>query len=719
MRNEGNASDNIHNNASDSLINAVQAITAHFDLSFSAELLLSGIPMPDGVLHFSQLQPASRNLGFDVEWIAFDIERLIQSASPFIAECAQQQYLAVSSLNEHHAICLTLNGPVEMSIDQLKALVSGKVACIRPRPKIEARAKISHSAPLKTHWFWGPILSAKRIYIDVLVASVLINIFALATPLFTMNVYDRVVPNLAFDSLWVLAVGAFIVFVFDFLMKLMRNWFVDLAGKKTDVLMSADIYARTLGMKLKYRPESVGVYSRHLQEFESVRSFLASSTITSLIDLPFAILMLVVLALIAGPLVIVPIVAMVTVAIVSLLIQGPLNRTIDESNQLSAQKNANLYESLHGIETVKMHGAEGQFQFKWEQAISHMAEWGNKTRWLSNSVMTFAGFAQQLVSVGLIVYGVYLLADNAISMGAIIASVMLSGRCLQPMLQLAGLATRYSQVMSSYQQLNEIMETPQEQEPQRNYIHAESLSGKIEFRNVSFQYEGSSQNTLSNVSFSISKGEKVAIVGRIGAGKTTLEKLLINLYQPTKGMILLDDVNIEQYNPAFIRQKIGVVPQDIQLFYGSIRENIALGEPAISPREIQKAAEKAGIDQFTSQDSEGLDRQVGEGGRYLSGGQRQSVALARAFLKPSFLYVLDEPTSQMDTRTENHVKQHLGTLESGQTLLLVTHKTTMLDIVDRIIVLEQGKVVIDGPRQQVLEALAEGRVRQPGRPYAA
>ncbi|MGF1685387.1 type I secretion system permease/ATPase [Photobacterium japonica] len=706
------------NHVSETLTDAVRLVTAYFNLAYSHELLVSGIPMPDGVFHYSQLPPAVKNLGLEAKLVPFNVDALIQLASPFIV-INDNKGMVITQINKTEATCLTSHGQITMSVAALSQMTQQDVVVLKALPVIEERARVSDKPALTEHWFWGPILSAKRIYIDVFVASILINLFALATPLFTMNVYDRVVPNLAFDSLWVLAIGAVIVFVFDLILKLMRNWFVDLAGKKTDILMSADIYARTLGMKLKHRPESVGVYSRHLNEFESVRSFLASSTITALIDLPFAVFMLIVLTMIAGPLVIVPIVAMLIVALASFLVQAPLNRTIDESNQLSAQKNANLYESLHGIETVKLHGGEGQYQFKWEQSVGHMATWGNKTRWLSSAVLTFAGFAQQLVSVGLIVFGVYLLADNAISMGAIIASVMLSGRCLQPMLQLAGLATRYSQVITSYQQLNDIMATPQEQEPQRRYLHAEQLNGNVAFRNVSFRYDDDAPNILSNVSFSIAKGEKVAIIGRIGAGKTTVEKLLLNLYQPSKGMILLDDINIAQYNPSFVRKQIGVVPQDINLFYGSIRENIMLGEPAISASAVQRAAEMAGVTEFTRNDAEGLDRQVGEGGRYLSGGQRQSIALARAFLRTSSLYVLDEPTSQMDSRTENHVKQQLLGLADDQTLLLVTHKTSMLDVVNRVIVLDQGRVVLDGPRQQVLEALSEGRVRQPGRVHAA
>ncbi|GHA51634.1 type I secretion system permease/ATPase [Photobacterium aphoticum] len=706
------------NHVLETLTDAVRLVTTYFNLSYSHELLVSGIPMPDGIFHHTQLVPAVKNVGLEGKWVPFNVEAQIQSASPFIV-INEDKAIVVVQLNHDEMTCLTSQGPMTLPTEQLITFAPKQVAVLKALPVVEERARVNARGDWKSHWFWGPILSAKRIYIDVFAASILINLFALATPLFTMNVYDRVVPNLAFDSLWVLAIGAVIVFIFDFILKLMRNWFVDLAGKKTDILMSADIYARTLGMRLKHRPESVGVYSRHLNEFESVRSFLASSTITTLIDLPFAVLMLMVLTMIAGPLVIVPIIAMLLVALASFLVQAPLNRTIDESNQLSAQKNANLYESLHGIETVKLHGGEGQYQYKWEQSVGHMATWGNKTRWLSSSILTFAGFAQQLVSVGLIVFGVYLLADNAISMGAIIAAVMLSGRCLQPMLQLAGLATRYSQVLTSYQQLNDIMSTPQEQEPQRRYLQVDKLEGKVQFRNVSFRYDDDAPSILSNVSFSIKKGEKVAIIGRIGAGKTTIEKLLLNLHQPTKGMILLDDINIEQYNPSFVRKQIGVVPQDINLFYGSIRENIMLGEPAIAASAVQRAAEIAGVTEFTRHDAEGLDRQVGEGGRYLSGGQRQSIALARAFLRPASLYVLDEPTSQMDSRTENHVKQQLANLGNEHTLLLVTHKTSMLDVVDRVIVLDQGRIVLDGPRAQVLDALAEGRIRQPGRVHAA
>lgn len=701
------------------LIHAIKMISSLYNCSFSKEVLCTGLPMPDGNVDYSQLKNACRNIGLIVDFADFNISQLIKRAAPFIAETKEYQYLVISRIDVKTVVCLTSKGEVEISVDELKQLVVGKVACISSQVDVEPRAKVNRLAIKREHWFWSSLFSVKSIYLDVLVASVLINIFAVVTPLFTMNVYDRVVPNLAFDSLWVLAVGASIVFLFDFVMKIMRSWFVDVAGKKIDVMMSAAIYARTLGMKLSHRPESVGVYSRHLQEFETVRSFLTSSTILTLIDLPFALFMLSMIWFIAGPLAVIPFTAMVLVAGYSLLMQRPLNRAIDESNELSAQKNANLYESLQGVDTIKIYGAEGQFQFKWEQAVSHMAHWGNKSRLLSNSITSVAGFAQQLVGVGIVVFGVYQLADNALSMGAIIASVMLSSRCLQPMIQIAGLSTKYSQVISAYQTLDDIMQTPQEQNPEKRYTERQALVGNIDFRQVNFQYNDKQHPTLSDISFSISKGEKVAIIGRIGAGKTTIEKLLLHLYQPTSGAIYLDGININQLNPVFVRHQINAMPQDIQLFYGSIRDNICFGNPTASSDAIQDAVDRAGISQFASHDSEGLDRQVGEGGRYLSGGQRQSIALARAFLNPAHIYVLDEPTSQMDTRIENHVKQQLAQLGQDETLLLVTHKTTMLDVVDRVIVLEQGRIIADGPKQEILNSLVEGRIRYPGGKHAA
>ncbi|MGX2953827.1 type I secretion system permease/ATPase [Shewanella sp. JL219SE-S6] len=558
------------------------------------------------------------------------------------------------------------------------------------------------------HWFWSTLWESRSIYRDVLVASVLINLFAIATPMFSRLVYDKIVPNLAFDSLWVLASGITVVFGFDLVLKLMRSYFIDVAGKKSDLLISAKIFAKVMGIRLEAKPPSVGAFARHLQEFESIREFFTSATISSLIDLPFALLFLLVIYMLAGPLVLVPLLAVILLCLYSLLIQKPLARSIEEGSRLASQKHANLVESLAGLETVKMFGAQSQFQYRWEEAVSHMSTWAIKSRKITDSVQNTAGFLQQFVSVAMIVFGVYLIAAGELTMGGLIAASMLSGRAVGPLVQLSLLSTRYNQAKSAMTILERLMAMPSEQEEGKRYIHRPVLKGKIEFDNVSFNYPGSDRAAVSNINLCIEPGEKVAIIGRIGSGKTTLERLLLGLFQPQQGSIRLDDTEISQINPMNVRRNIGCVPQDVTLFFGSIRDNIALGRPQVSDAEVLSAASRAGVTGFTQQDPAGLERQIGEGGQQLSGGQRQAIAIARAFLGNPQVLVLDEPTSSMDNRSELYIKRQLQSLSASQTLVLITHKMGMLNVVDRLIVMEKGKIIADGPRDEVLERLRKG-----------
>lgn len=465
------------------------------------------------------------------------------------------------------------------------------------------------------HWFWSTLWQSKRIYRDVLIASLLINIFAIAAPMFTRLVYDKVVPNLAFETLWVLASGIFVVFIFDFSLKSLRNYFIDVAGKKSDILISSKLFSKVMGIRMESKPPSVGAFARHLQEFESIREFFTSATVSALIDLPFAILFLIIIWLMAGNLVFVPMVGVLILIIHSLLIQGPLRRSIEEGSRLASQKYANLIESLAGLETVKMLSAQSQFQYRWEEAVAHMANWNIKSRRITDSIQNAAGFVQQSSNVGMIILGVYLIAEGDLTMGGLIAATMLSGRAIGPLVQLSLLSTRYNQAKSSMTIINQVMEMPDEQEEGKRYIHRPIVQGKIELERVTFHYPDSPVASIRDLSLTINPGEKVAIIGRIGSGKTTLERLIMGLYQPTEGHVRIDDTDIAQLHHVDIRRNIGCVAQDSNLFFGSIRDNITLGRPLTDDRDVMDAANRAGVTAFTQSDPAGLERQVGEGGR--------------------------------------------------------------------------------------------------------
>lgn len=699
----------------DQLLECLVFLSKFYAVPNSRDAMIAGLPLPKGRLTSVLFSRAAESIGLAAQVETLSYRKLSPLLLPAVLMLRDGGACVLLDMDMEQGKArlvspLLENAEQELGFAELDELVSGEIILVKRAFRYDARSpKVLESG--HGHWFWGTLLTSISIYRDVFIASVLINLFAVASPLFTMNVYDKIVPNLAFDSLWVLSVGVTIVFVFDVVMRQLRSHFIDIAGKKADVLLSAKIFSKVMGIRMEARPASTGAFAKHLQEFESIREFFTSATVSTLVDLPFAFFFLFIIWIFAGNMAAIPLVAIIIMTIYSLYIQGPLKRSIDEGSRLASQKYANLIEGIAGLEAVKILGAQGNFQYKWEQAVSHMASWGIETRRITNSVSSLATFSQQFSTVALVIYGVYLISNGEITMGGIIAAVMLSSRIIAPLAQLSVLSTRFNQARTALTILGNIMESPSEQEEGQHYIQHSTLRGLIEFDNVSFSYPDTEQMSLRNINLVIKPGEKVAIIGRVGAGKTTLEKLLLGLYRPQSGSIRVDGFELAQIHPAVLRRNIGCVPQDITLFYGTIRDNIIVGHPLVDDSRVLRAAHRGGVTQFSNRDPNGLERQVGEGGRLLSGGQRQAIALARALLMDSPILLLDEPTSNMDNRSESLVKEELAKLDPLSTLILITHRTTMLDAVDRLIVLEQGAIVADGPREQVLQLLKEGRVR--------
>ncbi|MEX0336703.1 type I secretion system permease/ATPase [Vibrio tubiashii] len=699
----------------DPLLNSLIYVSRYYGLANSPEALINGLPLSDGKLTPFLFPRSAERAGLVAKENRSALTEISQLVLPVVLILKSGDACVLNSINDDKTEAEIVTGesglvPISLPIAELEQLYIGRYFLVKKQFRYDERSP----EVLKTregHWFWGTIWQSKKIYRDVLIASILINLFAVAAPMFTRLVYDKVVPNLAFETLWVLASGIFVIFLFDLTLKLMRSYFIDVAGKKSDILISSKLFSKVMGIRMEARPASVGAFARHLQEFESIREFFTSATIGSLIDLPFAILFLVLIWLMAGNLVIVPIVGVLILVIYSALIQGPLRHTIEEGSRLASQKYANLIESLSGLETVKLFGAQSQFQFRWEEAVAHMANWNIKSRRITDGIQNTAGFVQQASNVGMIILGVYLISEGELTMGGLIAATMLSGRAIGPMVQLSLLSTRYNQAKSSMTIIEQVMSMPDEQEEGKRYIHRPIVHGKIELDKVTFHYPDSPIASIRDLSMTINPGEKVAIIGRIGSGKTTLERLIMGLYKPTEGHVRIDDTDIDQLHHIDIRRNIGCVPQDSQLFYGSIRDNITLGRPLADDRDVLDAANRAGVTVFTQQDPAGLERQVGEGGMLLSGGQRQAVAIARSLLGRPPVLLMDEPTSAMDNRSEMHIKQQLSQLKSSETLILITHKTSMLDVVDRVIVMEKGCVIADGPKSEVLTNLKQGKVR--------
>lgn len=591
-----------------------------------------------------------------------------------------------------------------VSLNRLKAMYSGYAFYIRPVVRTDDRAG---PAVIDTtrDWFWGTLKEHSRIYKEVSVAAIMINLFALASPLFTMNVYDRVIPNSAFSTLWVLSAGVLTVYIFDFILKNLRAHFLDYAGRKADIKMSASLFEQLLGMTMAARPASAGVMASHMREFEGLRDFFTSATLTALIDLPFALIFVLIIAVIAGPVAIVPFAAMPIVVFVGLALQRPLQKVIKESMNESALKNAHLFETITGLETIKVQAAEGHTQRRWEELNEKSSRTSMKARYISAFASNFAMFIQQIAGVFVVIVGVYLIADGKMTQGALIAAVMLSSRALAPLGQVAGLLTRLSQSREALEQLEDLMKRPVERPADKHFISQSSIRGQIDFRDVVFHYPGQAVPALNHASFTIEPGEHIAIIGAVGSGKTTIERLLLNLYQPDSGSVMIDGTDVRQVDPGDLRRSIGAVQQSPQLFYGSVRENITMGHETASDRAVLRAAELAGVMEHLRDSQAGLDTPVGERGESLSGGQRQAVAIARALLFDPPVMILDEPTSSLDPSSEIRLLKRLTQICKNKTTIVITHKGQMLSLVDKIMLIDRGRVLDFGPKDDIVKKL--------------
>jgi ATP-binding cassette subfamily C protein LapB len=551
---------------------------------------------------------------------------------------------------------------------------------------------------------------SRPLYRDVLLAALLANLFALGMPLFTMNVYDRVVPNHAFETLWVLALGLLLMLVSDLVLRTMRGRFVDLASSRADVKLSAFIMERVLGTRMEQRPASAGSFASNLRAFESVRDFIGSATVVAFIDLPFTLIFLLVIGWISWLMLIPLLVGAAIMVLYALAVQGRMHELAETTYRAGAQRNATLIEGLVGFETLKALAAEAPIQRKWEKSAALLARVGAQLRLLSSTASNTSAFVQQFINLAIVIIGVYMISERELTMGGLIACTMLASRAMGPVGQVAGLLVQYHTAATALTSLNEMMAREVERPEGSTFISRGRLKGALEFRDVSFTYPGQSTPSLRNLSFSIKPGEKVAILGRIGSGKTTLEKLILGLYRPTEGAVLVDGIDLRQLDPAELRRQIGYVQQDVMLFYGSLRENITLGAPLADDAAIVKAAEIGGILDLVNQHPKGFDMLVGERGESLSGGQRQGVAIARAVINDPPIMLLDEPTSSMDFSSEDDIKRRLTEFSSGKTVVLISHRTSLLDLADRIIVMDGGRIMADGPKEQVITALRQGRV---------
>jgi len=701
------------NDHDDPLLLALLSVCKLLQSPHSADSLTAGLPLVNNKLSPALFVRAAQRAGFSTGLVRRPLAEISNLVLPAVLLLKDNKTCVL--IAQHGESCTIIlpeadSGEKTVESKTLNEIYSGAAFFIQENHRFDDRTSDS-VIPKAKHWFWDVIYKSWPIYSEALVASLLINLFALASPLFIMNVYDRVVPNHALETLWVLAIGVTIVFSFDFIMKGLRAYFIDVAGKRSDIILSATIFEKVMGIKMENRPKSVGAFANNLSEFESFRDFLTSATLTTLIDLPFLFIFLAVIYMLGGSLALVPLLVLPLAILGGIAVQKPLKNTINELFKYSAQKSATLVESLSNLDSIKSAGAEGQMQGKWEHNIGQISRLGLKSRFYSSIAVNLTAFLTQMASISVVVFGVYKISEGELTMGGLIACTILTGRALAPIGQVASLLTRYHQARTSLDTLTNMMSLPVERQPGKKYLHRPMFKGDIEFKNISFSYPDQPIKALDNISFKIKAGERVGFIGRIGSGKSTIEKLMLGMYEAQEGSILIDGSDIRQIDPSDLRRQIGYVPQDISLMFGSVKDNITLGSGHADDDAILHAADVAGVTSFVNRHPEGFDMPVGERGASLSGGQRQSVAVARSLLLSPPIYIMDEPSNSMDNSTEAQFKERLSKQLEQQTLILVTHRASLLTLVDRLIVMDGSKIMADGPKDNVLEALKKGQIK--------
>ena len=700
----------------DPLLESLVALTRFHGVPQSAAALSSGLPLENHALTPSLFARAAKRAGLASKVMRRALDEIESALMPVVLLLKDRGACLLMGWDGTGASRVVFpelgEAAVAVPREELEGRYTGMAIFARPEFRFDRRTPEVGKVQ-RRHWFWGALWENFPVYRDVLFAAGLINVFALAMPLFIRNVYDRVVPNHAVETLWMLAIGLVMILVFDLVLRTMRGYFIDLAGKRVDVDLSSRIMERVLGIRMENRPVSAGSFAANLRSFETVRDFITSATVTALVDLPFAILFLMVMALIDLPMFLPAMVGMVLVVSYAWLVQGKMHDLAETTYRAGAMRNANLVESLVGLETIKALGAEGIMQRKWERSAIFLARVANQLRLLSATTQNSAIWAQQMVYLAVIVLGVYRISEGALSMGGLIACTMLASRAMHPFGQLAGLLTQYHNASTALTSLDQIMKRAVERPEGAGFVSRPVFKGEIDFKDVEFAYPGESNpEALRKISFHIKPGEHVAMIGRVGSGKSTLLRLMLGLYQPTAGSIRIDGVDIRQLDPSELRRNVGYVPQDITLFFGSLKDNILLASPQLDDADLLAAADVAGLSDMVNTHPRGFDMVVGERGESLSGGQRQGVAIARAVVHNPPILLMDEPTGSMDHTSEETIKQKLREYAADKTLLIVTHRTSLLDLVDRLIVIDNGRVVADGPKERVVEALRQGRIEK-------
>jgi len=699
----------------DPLVRCLVTLASYHDRPVAPEALIAGLPLPEGRLTPALFARAAQRIGYAAQVVKRPLKRLNPLALPAVlllqdGDACLVLKLARGSQVEIYDPSTDSRTCVERS--DLEAAYSGTAILVKPKvdpSQLDGR----QAAAARGHWFWGVIRLLWPTYMQVVVAAGLVNILALASPLFIMNVYDRVLPNKALPTLWVLALGIGLAILFDLLLRSLRGRLIDAAGRRADVVLASRIFEHVLALKFSFRPATTGSFANRLADFESVREFFTSGTLATITDVAFFGLFIFVIYLVAGPLAIIPVVAAAVVILVGLVLQFPLRRAARATAVDAAQRHSLLVESIAALETIKSLRAEGRLQRQWENLVGRTSRTFEKARGVTALIQNLTFAVQQLVTVAIVIGGTYLFDQGDITMGGIIAAVILAGRCVAPFGQFSTLIARSQQSFAALAALDQIMSMESERPAGKRFIAQPITAGKIEFRSAGFTYPEAASPAINDLNFVIEPGEKVGIIGKIGSGKTTIGRLLCGLYDVSEGALLIDGIDIRQFHPHEVRRAVGFVSQDADLFFGTLRDNILMGASGAGDEAFLRASRLAGVDDFALRHPQGYDMQIGERGRALSGGQRQAVTLARVLLFDPQIIFLDEPSGAMDLASERElIRRMKQAIQPEQTLIIATHRYSMLDLVDRLVVLANGRVGADGPKQKVLEALKENAVQE-------
>ena len=638
-------------------------------------------------------------LGFEASFGRFKVKRIKNQYCPMIAfkkdgaavlidEIGQNGHVSIKSFDE-------VDHPKSVSKKELGEMVQDYfIIASKPRDLKQGR--------FKNNWFWGSFSQSKWLYFQVIVAAALTNFLGLSTSVFIMVVYDRVVPNEAIESLIVLTVGVCVALIFDFIIKSLRAQFVDRAGKRADMRMSRLIFDKLLSSEIDGKSRKTGAMAAVVREFDTLREFFTSATLVAIVDLPFVFFFIWIISLIAGPLALVPLIAVPIVIFVGLIIQPFLAALAEGSLNTNMSKQGVLVETLNGLETIKSTGSGRLMRRRFEEATTAQSDMGLKSRMLSQFAINTAASVQQFAQIATIFFGVFLIQNGQVSMGALIAAVILGGRTLAPLSQLAAAMSRANGARQAFRSLSELMQDQSadgDRAPAR--LSRSNFQGSIELLKMGYKFRGSQAHLLKDISLKIPAGQKVAVLGKMGSGKSTLAKLLSGVINPTEGAVMIDGIDLRQIDTFDFRRNVGVMPQETWLFSGSVKENLQLGYFEYSDDHILNIAKISGVDDFISKHPSGYDLDLKERGEGLSGGQRQSISLARAMLHDPSVIILDEPTSSMDQGTEASVLRGLKEWGAERTMVVITHRNSILDLVDRVLVMDEGAIVMDTTPQKL------------------